>query len=505
MPLLLDFDELLLKVRSPGPRAHIADAVAAFRAGALRPAVVAAWTAVVFDIMAKIREIELTGDARAKQQVERFDAIRTANDVDGSLAMERAILDVARDQFELLTPHEYTDLVRLREDRHRCAHPAMNTAEEAYQPSAELVRYHIGSALTHLLVQAPVQGKAAMTRLMAEVTSLLFPVDVAGATRVLSGGPLQRPKDVLVRDFVLATVKATLRGEHADDDGFGKRALAAVAAVSQMHASLVDQVYSVDLPRLLAGLDDGDVWRVLRLCVALPALEGRVPAAVRIKLERLVEVFGVAQWPHLFLLALRMPMLRDAAESRAARLERDDIGAVFRHDVDTASTSRPLVARAVDLLVSSPSWNSTNSLIAEVLMPAVSFLSEADVEQIAHAADENVEVRNAHGTPGLLLSLRDRGTVSIDRFLDIAFSNNLAMKFPSLIEGVAEPLLVAARGTAHDIGIGHRIRHPTLGEGVVRSVTGSGDGAAVLADFDDPLFANRQSLLRALVRLDEVR
>lgn len=111
---LLDFDELLLKVRSPAARAHIKDSVAAFRAGALRPAVVAAWAAVVTDIMAKIREIELTGDARAKAHVANFDAIRISNNVERTLAMERTILDVARDDFELLTHHEHSDPVSVK-------------------------------------------------------------------------------------------------------------------------------------------------------------------------------------------------------------------------------------------------------------------------------------------------------------------------------------------------------------------------------------------------------
>ena len=101
---------------------------------------VATWTAVVFDIMAKIREIELTGDARAHQQVERFNRIREQGDVEGSLAMERSLLELARDDFELLTPHEFLDLERLREDRHRCAHPAVNTADDLYQPTVEQVR-----------------------------------------------------------------------------------------------------------------------------------------------------------------------------------------------------------------------------------------------------------------------------------------------------------------------------------------------------------------------------
>ena len=78
----------------------------------------------------------------------------------------------------------------------------METAEEPYRPPAELVRYHLRSALLHLLVQAPVQGKAALARLGGEVKSPEFPIDADKAFEVLKAGPLQRPKDALLREEI---------------------------------------------------------------------------------------------------------------------------------------------------------------------------------------------------------------------------------------------------------------------------------------------------------------
>ena len=64
---LLDLDELVLRVRSPAAREDITEAVACYKAGAYRAAIVATWTAVLYDIFSKIREIELTGDRAAAQ------------------------------------------------------------------------------------------------------------------------------------------------------------------------------------------------------------------------------------------------------------------------------------------------------------------------------------------------------------------------------------------------------------------------------------------------------
>jgi hypothetical protein len=179
---MLDLDELVSKTRDPASRAQVSQAVAAYNVGALRAAVISIWTTVVFDILSKVRELELSGDQNAAQFLGRVQKVREAGDIAGALQLERTILDVARNEFELLTEHEHQDLTRLLEDRHRCAHPSLNADDEAYEPTPELVRYHLRSALTHLLVHPPVQGKAALTRLFAAVESPLFPKTVPGAS-----------------------------------------------------------------------------------------------------------------------------------------------------------------------------------------------------------------------------------------------------------------------------------------------------------------------------------
>lgn len=503
MPPLLDFDELLLRVRSSAARAHIRDAVTAFRAGALRPAVVSAWAAVVTDIMAKVREIELTGDARAAQQAAIFDAIRVDNNVERSLAMERTILVVARDDFELLSHHEHSDLERLREDRHRCAHPAMASVDEAYEPSAELVRYHISSALSHLLTQPPVQGKAALQRVMGEVSSSLFPTDVAGALRVLGGGPLQRPKDVLVRDFVIATIKATLRGDYAADAAFVSRALAAVAAVSEMHPAAVDRVMSSDVPRILGGLDDDDLPRVLRLAVALPATWDCMPESVRTKLEQLVGVVNPRERPDVFLAAVATNALDTRVRDRVLDLDWQDIVALFQQDANAASSSAMLVDRAVQLLVASSSWNASNALITAALIPAARAVTEAHLEAITSAATTNVEVEHAHTTPALLVAIRDAGSIPVPRFLDIVLRSDLAARFTVVLDGVAEAALNDAVGDARVVGPGDRVRHPVYGEGTVVDGASSTVDDVVRVDFHED-WVQYRTLVRALSRLDRI-
>jgi hypothetical protein len=190
---IADLDELVLKCKAVQARAFIAEAIGSYRAGAFRSSIVATWIAVAYDFIDKLRQLDLTGDKQAKKYLTEFESIRKTGDVPAALRFERQILDRAR-ELELISDLEQKDLERLREDRDRCAHPSMNWLDEAYQPSPELARLHLRNAITHLLQHPPVQGKAALERLVSEVGSTYFPRDTAKALEYLRAGPLERPR-----------------------------------------------------------------------------------------------------------------------------------------------------------------------------------------------------------------------------------------------------------------------------------------------------------------------
>lgn len=207
---LEDLDELTLRCRDEKARQYIAEAVASYRAGAFRSAIVATWIAVCFDVIEKFRELALAGDKEAEKQVQDIDTTRRTGDLTRALKFEREFLDLAKDKFELISPLEFVDLERLQADRNRCAHPSLTTDDQAYVPSAELARLHIHSAVTHLLQHPPVQGKYALDRLLQEIDSDYFPSTVHEAKVAFSSGPLRRPRESLVRNLVLVLAKTIL-------------------------------------------------------------------------------------------------------------------------------------------------------------------------------------------------------------------------------------------------------------------------------------------------------
>ena len=146
---IVDLDELVLKCRDDKAREYIWEAIASYKSGAFRSAIVSTWIAVVYDIVSKLNELELTGDKKAKKHLEDYEKIVAGGEskLKEALDFERGILEMAATDFDLLTSNELLDLNRLKEDRNRCAHPSMQAIGNVYVPSPELARTHIRNAV----------------------------------------------------------------------------------------------------------------------------------------------------------------------------------------------------------------------------------------------------------------------------------------------------------------------------------------------------------------------
>ena len=116
---LVNLDELTLRCRDERAKNYISEAVACYRSGAYRACIVTTWVAVVYDILHKLDELALSGDRNAQAKRDEYERYRSNSDISNSLKFEKHILELAKDDFELLSPLEYEDLKRLQDDRIR--------------------------------------------------------------------------------------------------------------------------------------------------------------------------------------------------------------------------------------------------------------------------------------------------------------------------------------------------------------------------------------------------
>ncbi len=255
----IDLDELILRCRDKLSRKFIQEAVSCYRAGAFRSCIVATWNAVVFDFLHKLRELELFGDCEAAKLLEEFDNLRSSGKKFKELwQFESSIPEIALTKFELISTVEKSDIERLFEDRSRCAHPSMTSLEEPFEATAELARYHLRSAVTHLLERPPVQGRAARERIFQDIKSEYFPVDPESAIKHFQKSPLARARFVLVKDIVIGLTKNLLLEERLEDERL--RQFSALNAISSMYPQDTRKILNDQLSDIIINRVTDENW-----------------------------------------------------------------------------------------------------------------------------------------------------------------------------------------------------------------------------------------------------
>lgn len=400
MNTLADLEELILRCRSTSSRTYITEAVSCCRGGAYRSAIVATWIAVLFDFIDKLKELEMSGDANAKQKLAEFEKGRQASDWKASLKFESEVLALAQNEFELLSPVEALDLQRLLEDRNRCAHPSMASPEEPYTASAELARTHIRNAVLYLLSHPPVQGKAALDRLVKEVESEYFPTDSSKATEYFKTGPLARAREALVRNFALILLKKLL--ELPSNSVTRLRRFAALNAVLRMYVEEGERTLASRLPDLISAVPDDKWYRVLFLLGNVPSSWDILGDAAQSKARVYVEKAPGEDLFRFLPYAMKVPALRSLTISR---LPGASIDTLARLAVDKPAPE--FVGEAITRFENASSFRNAEKIFQALLLPIGEALKEAQVERVCKAFAANSQIAYAARIPNLFLQLLD--------------------------------------------------------------------------------------------------
>jgi hypothetical protein len=380
---LVDLDELVLKCKSLEAKTYISEAVKCYKIGAFKAAIVSTWIAVVYDFIHKLRLLEVAGDIRAGKKLAEFEKAR--NNIKLALEFERKLLDSAQQEFELLTPLELIDFNRLQEDRNRCAHPSMRSLEEIYEPSAELARYHLTNSVIHLLQHSPVQGKYALAKLQAETLSETFPVEYKKAVEIFRNGALGNPKDSLLRDYIISTVRAMF------DKLYTERQLhqfaSALMAIRDLHGYKADEILKEVCSRTIAGVDDQEFKMVIQFICFFGDSWQYLPENIRIKIETFTVRLNDSHVDTI-LLALRNPNLEKYAIKCIDNLS---IGGL--KNIVAQNPQPYLLPKAIELLELSTNPILIDDCASSLLRPLIDFIKPKEIEQLFRLGTSSQQIR----------------------------------------------------------------------------------------------------------------
>lgn len=400
---ITDIDTLALAVRDRESRRLIAEAITAYRGGALRSAIMSTWIAVSFDIISKARELAAQGEAAPKAFVYNLDLAIAKHDIKKLQAIESDLLNVANDQLQLFAPHEYEALKRLQRDRNLCAHPAFIVEDELYQPSLELVRSHIVHALQHLLIHAPLQGKSAIARFDVDVTSLSFPTNPNDIGAYIRARYLDRAKDVLVTNLIKAVISAPFGDERARFADRSRLLAMTLREISKAKTSIYDATVPGYVARKFDTVED-DV--LLTICTFLEndqRIWEWLSESVRLRVKQLLETADVeALKAHAAFDGFVIPELSEILLKRFEGFDSStQISIISEHP------KRELVRPGIEIYRQARGYRIAEARGQSIILSLTSFLAANDIKSLLDAVKDNEQIWCACGTPNILDTVFD--------------------------------------------------------------------------------------------------
>lgn len=317
---------------------------------------------------------------------------------------------------EISSSLEHIDLDRLQQDRNRCAHPSMLADDQAFIPSAELARLHIRSAVTHLLQHPPVQGKYALERLVLEVGSEYFPDNVKKATASLSSGPLKRPREALVRNFIVVLLKQVLAAD--TEWKLRWRTYAALGAVRSLHPAMFEAALQEKLTPLFRAVKDDNLSFVTLLLCKINDCWHQLDADVQHRIEIYAANLPASELDELGSL-LDFSPLKIHAEKRLARTARKEL-------LDTMFFALPskVADKYIDTFLASKSFDEANEWGKQISMYASDF-SDAQQRRIIQGIAENGQINGSFEVGRVISSLRQTNKLPSTEFESLLKNHGL--------------------------------------------------------------------------------
>lgn len=428
---LVDIEALALRCRGDRAREYVQEAVLCYRAGAYRSAIVNSWIAVVFDLIDKVRELALAGDTNAaaiNTQYETYlNQIEAGNDqgIKSALEFERGIVATCRDRLQFFNHQQIRDLDRLREDRHQCAHPSFQRAGEPYRPSAEQARLHLRNAVDHVLAQAPVQGRAAITALQTDVASDYFPKNRGQAFTVLRSSALLNANDALIRGFIDAIIFGYATPGHVVH---GKTQVGtALDALLDLHRARSEARISEKLSRLVRDVVDPDLPSAAQLVATMDEGAMLIDQPARIRMIEFVRTGPIAEVEKTLTGLARQPDIAAAAATRILTLDGAELAQIITSGVRLGAVKE----RALQLVAEAGSYNTANSRFSKLITPIFGTLERADIERVIRMPVETgADLIGAVGYGTFIEQVRAAGAIPSADLNALLKANNASYLVP---------------------------------------------------------------------------
>ena len=391
-----DLNILLNEIRDRRSKGYFEEAIKAYNAGALRPSLVSAWVALVYDLIQKCRELSKHGNEAAAKSIEKWDQANARPKRDPRELYELELSFVA-DALKAMHPLDRKLIKRFREDRHLCAHPTFSSNEqELFGPSWAQVRTHIENAIEIVLSQKPLQGrKSILDRFCADIQSKDFPTKHEEILDYVDRHYLKHTHRLDIQDFGTELAKSLLHDGQKSRESQCK-IISSLAAVRE-RANKEWELISNKIVRLIGELNSENQLRLITFLTSFPNLFPLLELSMKTALQETIKNTDPAE-------LLEDPrLLASITQSEFLESWRCVIKRFNRDQLEKAITEKKLPLldlwpRAIKLYKESGSFDESHHNFPTLILPFAGHLSREKHNQLLEAVINNDQNSEAYLT-----------------------------------------------------------------------------------------------------------
>ena len=403
-------EDLLNEVRDRESRRYLEEAIRAYHAGAFRSAIIAAWIAVAFDLIRKIRQLADEGDGAAKDFVRGLENAINAGSANQLQEIERDLLKLSHETFEFIDNREVVELDRLRNDRHVCAHPAFVRPSEIFVPTPELVRLHLATATDAVLSKGPTPGKRAIKRFQDEIIQVSFPESLDKLAPYLRDRYFEPGKSSLRRGLAELIVKGCLATAAEDGTGLDPKIIRRSALCAHALERIQPVLLSEALSAVVTKREEGaglTVEELLCFTANLGDMSLAWQALPESSHARVYEVLRSASVQQLVDHAIFACALTAEAQKVVDDRHRELDNRQLVEVIGQAPDLR-FVQAAVEAFKESAAYRIAERNMETLVLPLAPVMTADQVRAVLASVKENTQVRMASRMPPLMTEFFDR-------------------------------------------------------------------------------------------------
>lgn len=157
------------EIHSAQTRSYFVEVLKSYYTENYRSAIVMLYTISIADLVYKVRDLQdIYSDPSAEQIMKEITRLQTSHPT--SPDWESKLIEMVKDQTNLLEPADYLHMTSLQKLRHLCAHPVLTQNFELYSPNRETVRSHIRNILEGLLIKPPLLSRKILDDFLANLS-----------------------------------------------------------------------------------------------------------------------------------------------------------------------------------------------------------------------------------------------------------------------------------------------------------------------------------------------